>query len=391
MLLQGCGRGCSIKYGISFPHYFETHSRDGIEECRPFLFNKMISTNDDLVRFMGQSIADRVCAIDTEADSLHRYSESLCLIQFSDGKNHVLIDPLAIDDLSPLSVFLGDSTCWMHGADYDMHMLRQHLGVVPPVVYDTQIGARLLGVRQFGYANLVEHYIGVKLEKTSQKADWAKRPLTPVMENYALNDVVYLLPMAEEIVEQLEDKGRYDWFVESCEAARAKAMAKSPEKEDPWRVKGSGKLSPPELTYLRELWNWRDREAAEWDRPSFMVTGNKQLIEWSMALADGKKVSLPRHFRSDRIRKFYKSVDQAAAVPEDDRPHKIRGKRRRKDPQFESKLDDLIAHRNKVAEKLDIDGSLIAARAVLEALAGGQDGAAEQLLNWQRKLLGISV
>lgn len=331
-----------------------------------------------------------VCAIDTEADSLHRYSESLCLIQFSDGKDHVLIDPLAIDDLSALAEFLDNSTCWMHGADYDMHMLRQHLGVVPPTVYDTQIGARLLGVRQFGYANLVEHYMGIELEKTSQKADWAKRPLTSVMEKYALNDVIYLLPMADKIVEQLQESERYHWFEESCEAARAKAMTKSPEKEDPWRIKGSGKLDPLGLTYLREIWKWRDCEAAEWDRPSFMVTGNRQLIEWSIALAHGQKVSLPRHYRSNRIRKFHQAVDRAAGIPEDERPQKIRGKRRRKDPQFDARLDKLIEHRNKVADKLGIDSSLIAARAILEALAGGNEGAEDQLLSWQRKLLGIS-
>ena len=155
----------------------------------------MISNKDDLKVFLKeccQGAEARVCAVDTEADSLHRYSESLCLVQFSDGGQHVLIDSLAIDDLSDLADFLKESTCWMHGADYDMHMLKENLGMIPPAVFDTQIGARLLGVRKFGYGNLVEHYMGVELEKTSQKADWAKRPLTPVMEEYALNDVVYL-------------------------------------------------------------------------------------------------------------------------------------------------------------------------------------------------------
>lgn len=347
----------------------------------------MISKLDDLKRFLKNR--GNLCAVDTEADSLHRYSESLCLIQFSDGKDHVLIDPLSIDDMSPLSDFLANVTCWMHGADYDMHMLRQHLGVIPPTVFDTQIGARLLGVRKFGYGDLVRHYMNVSLEKTSQKADWAKRPLTPVMEDYALNDVVYLLPMAEIIVEQLKDSGRYEWFLESCGAAREKSFEKKIEKADPWRIKGSGKLQPQELTYLRALWYWRDAEAAAWDRPSFMVSGNRQLIEWSIALVEGKMPQLPRHYRGNRVRNFKKAVDEARAVPEGEMPQRIRGVRRRKDPAFEAKLDALIAKRNKIAEELDIDGSLIAARAPLEAIAGGHEGAEDQLLNWQRKLLGI--
>lgn len=330
-----------------------------------------------------------VCAVDTEADSLHRYSESLCLIQFSDGKRHVLVDPLAIDDLEPLREFLAHATCWMHGADYDMHMLKTHLGVIPPTVYDTQIGARLLGVRKFGYGDLVLHYMGVELEKTSQKADWAKRPLTSVMKQYALNDVIYLLPMAEIIVDRLKEAGRYEWFVESCEAARRKSMEKPQEREDRWRIKGSGKLDPRGLNFLRALWNWRDAEAAKWDRPPFMVTGNRQLLEWTAILLEGKTPRLPRHFRGNRIKNFQHAVDSARATKEVDMPQRIRGKRRRKDKQFDERLDALIAERNKVAEELDIDSSLIAPRAILEALAGKNEGAVDLLLNWQRDLLGL--
>ena len=40
-------------------------------------------------------------------------------------------------------------------------------------------------------------------------------------------------------------------------------------------------------------------------------------------------------------------------------------------------------------EELDIEGSLIAPRTPLEAIAGGHEGAEDQLLNWQRKLLNI--
>ena len=351
----------------------------------------MIDTDKELREFFsGRGAPHVVCAIDTEADSLHRYSESLCLVQFSDGKDHVLIDSLAIDNLEPLKEYLSDSVCWMHGADYDMHMLKTNLGMIPPVVFDTQIGARLLGVRQFGYGNLVEHYMGVSLEKTSQKADWAKRPLTEVMEKYALNDVLYLLPMAEMIVEQLKEKRRYEWFLESCEAARNKAIQRQlVVKEDRWRIKGSGKLSSKGLNYLRALWMWRDAEAASWDRPTFMVAGNKQLLEWVQSLVNGDKPRLPKHYRSRRLKSFDLAVQQAQSVPEADWPEKIRGQRRRKDKDFEEILNRYLAHRDRVAEALGIDGSLIASRAPLEALAAGHEGAHDLFMKWQRELLEI--
>ena len=45
----------------------------------------LIDTPEALVSYLKTSRlgdASPVCAIDTEADSLHRYRESLCLIQF---------------------------------------------------------------------------------------------------------------------------------------------------------------------------------------------------------------------------------------------------------------------------------------------------------------------
>ncbi|MGJ8676275.1 MAG: ribonuclease D [Akkermansiaceae bacterium] len=352
----------------------------------------MIVTETELKFFLGQcnhTDGNVLCAVDTEADSLHRYSESLCLVQFSDGERHVLIDPLAIDDLSSLANYLKNATCWMHGADYDMHMLRQNLNVIPPVVYDTQIGARLLGARKFGYGDLVSLYMEVQIEKTSQKADWAKRPLTPVMEDYALNDVIYLLPMAEIITTRLKEMGRFEWFVESCEAARKKASERVIETADRWRIKGSGRLDARGLNFLKALWYWRDAEAAEWDRPSFMVTGNKQIFDWVEVLLAGGKPYLPKHFRPLRIKRFHEAIAAALNVPDSEMPKRIRGERRRKDKDFDDRLEVLIARRNKIAEDLDLDGSLIAARAPLEALAAKQEGAENLLLRWQRDLLGI--
>jgi len=352
----------------------------------------MIVTSEELERYLGTCRAGSVqpvCAIDTEADSLHRYRESLCLIQFAIRGECTLIDPLAIEDLSSLGVYLSDAVVWMHGADYDMTMFKRQFGNLPAVVYDTQIGARLLGVRRFGLGDLVLHYFGVELSKSSQKADWGKRPLSPKMVEYALNDVHYLLDMGDIIVSALKEKGRYEWFEESCEAARQKVLDRDDAKEESWRVQGSGKLDPLGLAYLRALWEWRDQEAKAWDRPSFMVSPNRQLLEWSIDLAAGRKLALPPHYRADRLKRFHAALHAVQEMPRSDWPERPIGKRRRRDMDFDRIVEDFLKKRESVAARLDIDSSLIAPRAVLESLAVGEAAPEEVLLNWQRACLDL--
>lgn len=352
----------------------------------------MIETTTDLSNFLGkctETRGQRVCAIDTEADSLHRHKESLCLIQFTAGSDCVLIDPLAIDDLSPLSEYLRDATVWMHGADYDMTMLKREFGELPATVYDTQIGARLLGVAKFGLGNLVEHYFDVVLLKSSQKADWGKRPLSEKMIDYALNDVRYLLEMGDIIVAQLKEKGRYDWFIQSCESAREKVAERDDSKIDQWRISGSGKLDCYGLACLRALWNWRDKEAEQWDRPSFMVATNRNLIEWSLLLADNKSIDLPHHFRGDRVKRCKETLSELKQLPESEWPERIITKRRKRDREFDRRVDEMIARRNGIAGELGIDGSLIASRSVIEALSANEAQPSELLMKWQRELLEL--
>src|SRR6516165_6451441 len=109
-------------------------------------------------------------ALDTEADSLHAYPEKVCLIQVSTTEGDRLIDPLANLDLAAFLEALSGHVLIMHGADYDLRLLRKHHEFVPRAIFDTMLAARLLGLRQFSLSHLPDAYLGVKLEKEPQKA-----------------------------------------------------------------------------------------------------------------------------------------------------------------------------------------------------------------------------
>ncbi|MDQ3119020.1 MAG: ribonuclease D, partial [Verrucomicrobiota bacterium] len=215
----------------------------------------MINTDAQLAEIVPLFEAvDRV-AVDTEADSLHCYFEKLCLVQLSFGGSDYLVDPLAALDLAPLSSALTNKELVLQGADFDLRLLKRAMDFTATRVFDTVVAARLLGIRAFSLAALVERYFGIKLTKGSQKANWAQRPLSPHMEEYAMNDTRYLLPLAEKLEAELKEKGRFEWFQQSCQRGLAQtAVQRVRDEEEAWRITGSGTLSPRASAILRALW-----------------------------------------------------------------------------------------------------------------------------------------
>src|SRR6476659_7706125 len=180
------------------------------------ILKAVIDSAEKLTVFVRMLQAASWVAVDTEADSLHAYPEKVCLIQISTVAGDELVDPLAGVDINPMLDALTGHELIMHGADYDLRLLVKHHKFVPSAVFDTMLAARLLGLRQFGLSHLVEYYLGVKLEKGAQKANWAMRPLTERMELYARNDTHYLKSLADHLKEALHAKSRLAWHAESC-------------------------------------------------------------------------------------------------------------------------------------------------------------------------------
>ena len=219
-------------------------------------------------------------AVDLEMDSLHHYREKVCLIQISTRCQSWLIDPLALNDLSPLAEPLTDPNILvvMHGSDYDIRSLHRDFGIEVTNLFDTMIAARLLGISEFGLAALLKARFGIELDKKYQKADWSKRPLSPEMSAYAVADTSDLLPLYDQLHAELLQKGRLAWLEEEC---RLVCQARVTEKEGPLFLycKGAGKLKGRTLAILEELLQLRDRQAKSLDRPPFKVLSAETLQE----------------------------------------------------------------------------------------------------------------
>ena len=355
--------------------------------CKPYSTLSLISTAPELDSLISDLAGFDPIAVDTEADSLHCYFEKLCLIQISFAGHDLLVDPLAGMDLQPLYQLLADKQLILHGADYDLRLMRRAGFTEPRSVFDTMIAARLTGHAEFSLAALVKQYFGIELVKGSQKANWARRPLSSQMEAYARNDTHFLLELAAILEAKLRELGRWDWFEQSCTKAVATARVdKERDLESAWRITGSSDLQGRAAAILRALWFWRDSEARSADRPAFHVLQNERLIEAATRLDRGEQPSFP-HFSPSRHRRFTAAAEAALGLTEEDWPRPIRKPRLRPTPEQERFFARLKTRRDQTATALNLDPALIAPKAMLEQIASDPSTAAARLLPWQLALL----
>ncbi len=349
----------------------------------------LIATSSQLVELLEKINAAERVAVDTEADSLHCYREKLCLLQISVPTSDHIVDPLANIDLAPLRLALEGSEIVLHGADYDLRMLRRGLNFVARRIFDTVIAARLLGIREFSLAALVKCYFGFELPKGSQKANWAYRPLPARMAEYAINDVRYLLPIAEELEGELDRSCRLDWLRQSCQRAIEQAAVQRVRDEDElWRMRGRGSLRGREAAVLRALWQWREKEAEAADRPPFHILQNHELLNAAVSFASGNNPDY-RHFSSRRRQAFRQAAQCAMQLPESEWPVSRRRVGRRPSPETVRATEELRGRRDHAAKELNLEPSFIAPRNALEAIATNQARAPSLLVPWQQELLGI--
>lgn len=334
-------------------------------------------------------------ALDTEADSLHCYFEKLCLIQSGWGEEREtglatdlrLIDPLAGLPLTEFFDALKGKQVLFHDADYDLRLLRRSGEFPDDNIFDTMIAARLCGEPQLGLAALVEKYFGITLSKASRKANWAQRPLSDQMTEYALNDVRFLPQLASILGTRLGELGRTEWYFQSRDRMiRGTRESRQRDEENLWRITGHAALSRRGWALLRALWHWRDAEARAWDRPSFHVLSNENLLRLADEASKGGRFARPRLPQS-RMTRLEETLEKALALPEGEWPTIVKGVRIRATKQQVDRFNQLREHRDKVAKEIDLDPSIVAPKAALEAVAYGKEEA--PLLPWQRELLGL--
>jgi len=338
--------------------------------------------------------------VDTEADSFHSYREKTCLIQISTRGSDFIIDPLALKDLSPLAPVFSDAAVLkvFHAAENDVANLKRDFALHTRHLFDTRAAARILGIKQVGLADLLRAHFGVEANKRLQRYPWAKRPLDAAALDYAAADSHYLLPLRDILHRQLLDVGRTEEAEEEAERLEGStATARVFDPESFWRLKGAATLAPGQRAALRELYVWRDRQAAAADQPPFRIAPDAALFAVAEALpsdldslrrVSGLPSSLFERYAFGMLAAVRRSRAKEVPLPP---------KRARPDDAALKRYEALRSWRRGVAAARGVEHDVVISNAVLQALAtrnpsdAGELAAAAALGPWKLRTYGPAL
>ncbi len=329
---------------------------------------KLIETTENLREFIKVIENHEWFALDTEFLREKTYYSKLCLVQIQAGDQRACIDPIKIEDLTPLYDVLNNPniTKVLHAAHQDLEIFKQLTGQVPAPVFDTQIAAAVLGLGdQMGYARLVEAMLNVTLAKTQTRTDWSKRPLNKNQLDYAIDDVRYLAQIYPMMLEKLNKQNRLHWLDKDFERTVDPNTYAIDVRERWKKVRGNQVLKRPQLAVLRELAAWREELAERTNRPRKWILSDDILLDLARQQPTSKAAfSEIRGLSPERVAKNHerwtKLIKKGQATPEDELPELPRSKK--PTPTQNTLIDLLMIVLQIQAKELGITAAAIASR-----------------------------
>jgi ribonuclease D len=276
------------------------------------------------------ALADWI-AFDTEFVAERTYRPLLCLVQAATAEEMAIIDPLAVDDMTPFWQAIaepGHETI-VHAGRGEFEFCLRAVARRPAGLFDVQIAAGLVGVEYpAGFGTLLAKLLNEAPGKLETRTDWRRRPLSQRQIQYALDDARYLSALRHKLHARLEELGRLAWMEEEMEAWQQAVEASLAEER--WRrVSGISGLDPRNQAIVRELWRWRESVAERRDRPPRRVLRDDLIVELAKRrTADVKRIRAVRGLeRGDlkrQLPRIAKCIERALALPEEQLPQGIR-------------------------------------------------------------------
>ena len=358
----------------------------------------VLETEDLINNFVSMISSTNTIGLDTEFVRIRTYYPKLCLVQISSNSGTGCIDCLQGNNLKKVwqLIFNPKRLKIVHSARQDLEILFLIKNQIPKNIFDTQIGAALLGYPpQVGIKQLLKDELNIVISKTETRSDWGKRPLDLKQIEYALEDVNHLLNLHNSLEKKLKEKERYRWAMEDS----SRILTNEKELFNPdsaWkRIPGIKNLKNKNQYLAVKLATWREKTAIQMDLPRQWLLSDKSLIE----TAKKELVSLT-HLESIGIKNRKKKKSQLKQISKLVQQHKENiegvGKLKPKfnknykihsDPYLLEKLSKIISVK---AKELNIFPEVLAGKKDLLALCQ-KNSDSKLLTGWRNKAIGAEL
>lgn len=340
----------------------------------------LITTTNALAELCERLSKSEFVTVDTEFMRENTYWPELCLVQIANEKEAAAIDPLADGiDLKPLLDLLTENEEVLkvfHAGGQDVEIIVNLTGKTPHPIFDTQIAMMAISQsEQIGYANLVESWLNISIDKGARFTDWSRRPLTDRQIEYAIGDVTHLSKIFPRMLEKLVKTGRGAWLNAEMEKL-AEVSNYLTDPDQAWRRIRSPGRNPQLLGRLKALAAWREGEAQHKNIPRGRIMRDETLADIAShppkKQADLAKVrGLSAAWRENDIgKRLMKVVEQADPLDKSEMPAKMkRGAPLGKEGALVADLLKLLLKIR--AREIDVAARLLTKADEMEALAAG--------------------
>ena len=336
--------------------------------------------------------------LDTEFVRTSTFYPAAGLIQVAAKGEFFLLDPLAINDMTPFASILTDTSIVkvLHSCSEDLEVFKRLLSVVPAPLFDTQLASSYASVgNNLSYQKLIKALLDVDVPKEETRSNWLKRPLTQSQLDYACLDVVYLEKAYVMLVDLLFEQERLLWLQEDCQGLVNKALSPMKAEDMYQKIRWAWKLKPISLAVLQAMTKWREHTAIDKDLPRSHVVSDKMLWDAAYRLPQTiDALSRTEDIKHSAVRKYGEQlldvIAQSSKTPLSEMPKSM-------DKPLSSRAGDMMKALKKVlvglSEELSLAPEHLARKKELEALvrSGYSQGTytlPEALCGWRKDIVG---
>lgn len=240
----------------------------------------ILNTQQDVADFQKANQHIEWLSIDTEFIGEKRYQTLLCLVQVATENGLYIFDAIKLPDIQAVIDLMinPDVLKISHAGENDYRLFNELYDIVPSNIFDTQIAAAFVGYRYpISFRALVQNELNIRVSKVQTVTDWERRPIKKRQIQYALDDVIPLRRLYDQLSQKIAELGRAEWVEEEMQKMQQADFYVKEEYREFYNHNQVNHLPLKEKVFLLRLYEWRRQLAEKRDHSKEMVLAKRNI------------------------------------------------------------------------------------------------------------------